>query len=179
MLIQFNGKYSCYNEHFYYLTNPNSSRMYHPNIQGAKSGRDVNYYIVKHYNYMDQGEFQENPTRAYIGEQRLVHVYTDALNAPDAATARRLIMVHDLVRYLSNLRNLSTNIDKHFDAGVEPYVSYFNKESFKILTVLSDQATQSVFFDLAARPFEIKSIVVEGDSQLGKTFQAYSIGLHN
>lgn len=191
-LIQFEGKLQLYNNRLFDLTHPNTSSIFHPNIQGAKSSSDVKKYIEKEGTYLDWGEFQIDGRSARGGLQSANEAYAQALNSETHQKAMETIKELAPRDFVLQFHNIQNNLNRIFQKPKEVYVPKFHFSQF----ILTDEI--SLWFSKTFEPqnlnespagpsFHIvkkdtdrpKSIIIEGSTRTGKTQWARSIGPHN
>nr|AFB81507.1 replication associated protein [Cotton leaf curl Rajasthan virus] len=179
VLIQLEGKFKCQNRRYFDWVSPSRSAHFHPNIQGAKSSSDVNFYIEKDGDILDWGQFQIEGRSARGGQQTANDAYAAALNAGSKSEALRVIKElapNDLMR---QFHNLNANLDRIFQEPPAPYISPFFSSSFDQVPEELEEFVSENVVDAAARPNRPHSIVIEGNSRPGKTMWARSLGPHN
>ncbi|ACG69444.1 AC1 [Jatropha leaf curl virus] len=178
-LIQFKGKARFRNARHFDLIHPHSSSQFHPNIQGAKSSSDVKSYIEKDGDFIDWGFFQIDGRSARGGQQTANDAAAEALNSgsAEAALAISVKMPRD---YIFQYHNLKSNLEREIFTPLRvDYVSPYPLCSFdRVPEELEIWASENIVSP-AARPFRPISIVLEGDSRIGKTMWARSLGPHN
>ncbi|CAA2989163.1 Replication-associated, partial [Olea europaea subsp. europaea] len=125
------------------------SAHFHPNIRRARSSSDVNNYISKYGDFIEDGSFQIDKR--------------SARGCPSAVAEH----------------NIFANLDKEFPTLVQRYISPYNPNSFIIPNELRQWSIENIIEDAAARPHRPKSIFIESHSYLGKTIWARSLGHHN
>nr|QEF51070.1 Rep [Tomato leaf curl Palampur virus] len=185
VLIQFEGKFQCKNNRFFDLVAPSRSAHFHPNIQGAKSASDVKTYIDKDGDVLEWGVFQIDGRSARGGQQTANDAYAKAINTGNKDDALKVLKELAPKDYVLQFHNLMTNLDRIFPSRVEVYRSPFNVSSFdRVPPELVDWVSSNLRCS-AARPFSAAlpirpiGLVLEGDSRMGKTMWARSLGPHN
>lgn len=179
VLLQFQSKYICTNKRLFDLVSPTGSTRFHPNIQGARSSSDVRAYIEKDGETVQWGEFQIDARSSRTSQLSIAQVYSDALNSGSAAVSLQIIKERDPKTFFLQFHNISANALKIFNVPPEPFISKWSSSSFIVPDSLSTWAAANVVENAAARPDRPISIVIEGESRLGKTAWARSLGRHN
>ena len=78
-LVQFPYRFQTQNERFFDVTHDQTSRHFHPNVQGAYNQQNVLEYISKLEDYTELGEFRERSRCA--DQSNKENIYRDALAA--------------------------------------------------------------------------------------------------
>ncbi|KAK9990270.1 hypothetical protein SO802_025255 [Lithocarpus litseifolius] len=168
-LIQFEGKYQCTNNRFFNLLSTSRSGHFHPNIQGARSSTDVNTYISKHGDFIEWGNFQIDGRSARGCTTAIGDAYAEALNSTNKEAALRVIKEKDPKNYVLQFHNINANLDRIFVPVEEPFQSKWDPLSFNVPNDMKQWAEDNVLIDAAARPTRPISLILEGESRLGKT----------
>nr|AIY31211.1 AC1 protein [Tomato yellow leaf curl virus] len=179
VLIQFEAKYQCKNQRFFVLVSPNRSAHFHPNIQAAKSSREVKTYVEKDGHFIDFGVFQIDGRSARGAQQSAYDAYAEALNSGSKSEALNILKEKAPKDYILEFHNLSSNLDRIFSPPLELYVSPFLSSSFNQVPDEVEEWVAENLVSSAARPWRPISIVIEGDTRTGKTMRARSLGPHN
>nr|UGC41933.1 replication-associated protein [Fraxinus symptomless virus] len=177
-LIQFSGKYKCRNSRFFDIVDRNTGEVYHPNVQSAGSADDVADYIAKGGIYVEEGEFRADGRKRRRDKTDLDEEYTRALNARTKEESIAIIKRCDPRTYALQRHNIIANMEKEFAPPVQEYAPEFNPESFQVPEQLSIWVRENIR-DINDRPHRPKSLILEGESRLGKTAWARSLGPHN
>ncbi|XP_022865843.1 uncharacterized protein LOC111385656, partial [Olea europaea var. sylvestris] len=142
------------------------SAHFHTNIRRARSSSDVNNYISKYGDFIEDGSFKIDGRSARGCPSTVAEVYAEALNAISKTNAMRIIKEKDPKSYVIQRHNISANLDKEFPTPMRRYISPYNPNS---LDELRQWSIENISEDATARPDRPKSIFIEGHSYLGKT----------
>ena len=187
-LIQFAGKFVCTNYQRFDVKHPCSSRVFHPNLQGARSSSDVNTYISKHCDYLEWGTFQIDGRSARGGCQKANDSYAKALNSESTEQALQILKQEQPKDFVLHHDRLLHNLGKIFQKPRTPFCSKFSIESFKIHEDLQQWLADTFMLDdIGNVIYPVKnnnvqrplSLILEGPSRTGKTEWARSLGHHN
>nr|ALR86775.1 Rep [Turnip curly top virus] len=191
VLILFEGKIQLYNPRHFDLRDRGSSRICHPNIQGAKSSSDVKSYIEKDGDYTDWGEFQIDPRSARGGQQTANDACAEALNSGTAEAALAVIREKLPKDYIFQFHNLKPNLAAIFNPPPVGYIPKYNHTQFVLTDDILDWLEANFYLEEGITPagpskYKViptidrpKSIIIEGPSRTGKTLWARSLGSHN
>nr|QLJ85096.1 replication-associated protein [Sesame curly top virus] len=188
VLIQFEGKVQLSNPRHFDLRNPNASRDFHPNMQGAKSSTDVKSYIEKDGDYLDWGEFQIDGRSARGGQQTANDACAEALNTGNTEAALAVIREKLPKEFIFQHHNLVTNLKCIFTPLKTQYIPKYThnqfvlnddildwlEEFFEFIPDLNSPAGPG-FYKLKEGVERPKSLILEGESRTGKTQWARSL----
>ncbi|XP_039120497.1 uncharacterized protein LOC120256894 [Dioscorea cayenensis subsp. rotundata] len=155
VLIQFEGRIQVTNQRLFDIVSPHSSAIFHPNIQSAKSSKDVKAYIEKGGDFLDWGTFQEDPRNSRNRGQALDDVYDDALKSTSAEEALQIIRINDPRIFTLQYHNLRANYERLFYKPLDPYISFWEYSSFNITRIMNEWLEHNFQINCAAQPVEI------------------------
>ncbi|QFR15872.1 replication-associated protein [Tomato associated geminivirus 2] len=175
-LVQTEKRFQTKNQRFFDISDPNGSRIYHPNIQVPRRDADVADYISKGGTFEERGILRASRRSP---KKNRDSIWTTILNeSTSKSDFLTRVFAEQPFTYANNYRNLEYMADKHWPTEPESYTPTWTT-FVGIPQSLQNWADQNIFCEPERRPDRPTTAIIEGPTRCGKTAWARSLGKHN